>query len=68
MKVDREKQDFQPVTIVIETQGEADLLAAALGSFAGNHENDMLYKLFCALDRDDRKYKVNGSSPTIWEA
>lgn len=62
------KNDFQPVTIVIETQAEADLLAVAVGAFSGSWEGDMLYKIFCALDREHPKYKVSVISSNIREA
>lgn len=49
MRIEKQKPDFNPVTIVIETQEEADLLLAITARTGGNHANDMMFKIFTAL-------------------
>lgn len=49
MKIELAKPKFQPITIILETEGEAALMREILGGAAGNHENDMVYKIWSVL-------------------
>lgn len=49
MKFEKAKPQFQPVTITLETQEEADVLHALAGAAGGNMAGDFLFKLYNAL-------------------
>ncbi len=52
---------FQPIVITVETQREADALAAIFGQVSGSSPGDIVYKLFCELDSGEKEYKAIGS-------
>lgn len=65
-----EVQTFQPVTIVIETRGEADLIQAALGDLgASSFEDDMVYRIYRALggNQPHPKYVYNKAGHEVNE-
>lgn len=49
MKVEKIAPEFTPTTITLESQGEVDLMVALLSTFNGNHENDMIHKMYMKL-------------------
>ncbi len=61
MKIEDKSKGFQPIVITIETQEEADVLAAAIGGLSGDDSNGTLFKFYRALNRDDREYEGIGS-------
>lgn len=50
MKFEKERPEFRPVTITLETQEEVDVLHALTGVAGGSMADDFLYKLYRALD------------------
>lgn len=42
MKIEQEAAEFQPITITLETRGEAQSLLSTLGPFGG----DLVYRIY----------------------
>lgn len=49
MKFEKAEPGFQPVTITLETQEEADVLHALVGAAGGSMADNFLYKLYNSL-------------------
>lgn len=70
MQIEQQEEKFQPVTIILQTEKEVALLRAALGRTIGSHEDDMLGKIYRALERVSRygqHYKSDSDDITIRE-
>lgn len=61
MKIEDTSKAFQPIIITIETQEEADVLAAAIARLSGDDPGGNLYKLYCALSRKGSEYEGVGT-------
>jgi hypothetical protein len=57
LKLNREGSAFQPITITLETQAEAETLRAVISKATGSHGDDLLYKLYVALGNADVQNK-----------
>lgn len=50
MRVERQEPEFRPVTITLETQGEANIMFAVMANvIQGDLENRMTYQLYTEL-------------------